>query len=210
MKPVKIDIFSDVVCPWCLIGTERLNKVLVSQGLRETAQVRYHAFMLRPDAPEGGTNLREELRAKYGADPQAMFARVEAAARESGLALDLSRQTMSYPTVRAHTLLRHAHAKGTQEALARALFEAHFHDALDISSPEVLQRLARAHGFTDEETLRILQDAEELATTRADADEARQQGIQGVPFFIFNDRLALSGAQPENVFREALRQALQE
>jgi|SRR6218665_862658 len=209
MNSVKIDIFSDVVCPWCLIGTERLAKVLDSMGLRETARVRYHAFMLRPDAPEAGTNLREELRAKYGADPQAMFARVEAAARESGIALDLSRQTMSYPTPRAHTLLRHAFAKGTQESLARALFQAHFHDAQNISDPDVLRRLAGAHGFTDEETLRLIQDPAELETTRHDAEEARQQGIQGVPFFIFNDRLALSGAQPESVFREALQQALQ-
>ncbi len=207
MNPVKIDIFSDIVCPWCLIGTERLTRALDALGLGATARVTYHAFMLRPDTPEGGVNLQEELRAKYGADPRALFDRVESAARESGIALELSRQPRTYSTQRAHTLLRHAGPKGTQRALARALFEANFHEGLNISDGEVLRRLATAHGFSSEEVSRLLQDPDELALTRRESDDAHRQGIQGVPFFLFNDRFALSGAQPESVFREALQRA---
>lgn len=208
MNPVRIDIVSDIVCPWCLIGTERLARALESSGVK--AELVHHPFLLRPDTPEAGLDLREELRAKYGADPQALFARVEAAARDSGIALDLSRQGRQYPTVRAHTLLRHAGPKGTQETLARALFEAHFHEGKNVSDPEELRRIARAHGFSDAETTRLVEDEQELELTRQEADAARQQGIQGVPFFVFNQRFALSGAQPEAVFVEALRRASQE
>src|SRR5436190_20748908 len=132
-SPLRIDVVSDVVCPWCYIGADRLEKAIASLELGGRVEVTYHPFLLRPDAPDSGADLHEELRRKYGADPQQLFARVEAAARESGLELDLSKQRLTYPTVRAHTLLRHAKAKGTQQALAKALFEAHFVAAHNIA-----------------------------------------------------------------------------
>jgi len=204
---MKIDVFSDIVCPWCFIGTERLTKTLESLGMAATARVTLHAFMLRSDTPREGLNLQEELRAKYGADPKAMFERVESAARESGIPLDLSKQPRTYPTQWAHTLLRHAVGKGTQRELSRALFTAHFHEGRNIADPEVLRGLAVAHGFTDEEATRLLEDPRELELTQRESAEAHQQGIRGVPFFIFNDRFAVSGAQPESVLREALQRA---
>ena len=204
---MKIDVFSDIVCPWCFIGTERLTKTLESLGMAATARVTLHAFMLRSDTPREGLNLQEELRAKYGTDPKAMFERVESAARESGIPLDLSKQPRTYPTQWAHTLLRHAVGKGTQRELSRALFTAHFHEGRNIADPEVLRGLAVAHGFTDEEATRLLEDPRELELTQRESAEAHQQGIRGVPFFIFNDRFAVSGAQPESVLREALQRA---
>jgi predicted DsbA family dithiol-disulfide isomerase len=209
MEPMKIDVFSDIVCPWCFIGTERLTRVLESQGLAGTAQVIHHTFMLRPDTPRTGSNIQDELRAKYGVDPRTMFDRVEAAARESGIPLELSRQPLTYPTQWAHTLLRHARGKGTQGALARALFTAHFLEGRNIADPEVLRALATAHGFPEEEAARLLEDPREFELTQREAAEAHQQGIRGVPFFIFNGRFTLSGAQSESVFREALQRASQ-
>ena len=204
---MKIDIFSDIVCPWCFIGTERLAQTLESLGMAQTAEVTLHAFMLRSDTPREGLNLAEELRAKYGREPREMFERVESAARESGIALDFSKQPRTYPTQWAHTLLRHAKAKGTQGALSRALFTAHFQEGRSIADPEVLRGLAVAHGFTDEEARGLLEDPNELALTEREAEEARQQGVRGVPFFVFNDQFAMSGAQPESVLREAIQRA---
>ncbi|ATB39681.1 polyketide synthase [Cystobacter fuscus] len=205
---MKIDVFSDIVCPWCFIGTERLARALDSLGMASTARVEHHAFMLRSDTPRTGNNLHEELRAKYGVDPQAMFERVESAARESGISLELSRQPLTYPTQWAHTLLRHAGPKGTQKALARALFGAYFLEGRNIADPVELRRLAIAHGFSDEEATRLLEDPREYELTQRESDEAHQRGIRGVPFFVFNERFAVSGAQPESVFREAIQRAV--
>lgn len=207
MRAMKIDVFSDIVCPWCFIGTERLSRTLDALGLVDQAQVTLHTFMLRPDTPREGINLAEELRAKYGGDPKAMFERVESAARESGIALDFSKQPRTYPTQWAHTLLRHAKAKGTQGALSRALFVAHFQEGRNIADADFLRGLAVAHGFTDAEAMKLLEDPNERALTEREADEARERGIRGVPFFVFNEKFAVSGAQPEAVLREAIQRA---
>jgi predicted DsbA family dithiol-disulfide isomerase len=202
---VDIQVFSDVVCPWCFIGAVRLEKVLGELGVE--ANVSYRPFMLDPDTPAGGFNVPQMLRRKYGADPKQLWARVEAAARESGLALDLSKQAMSYPTAAAHTLIRHAGPRGTQRALARTLFHSYFIDAADIGSPAVLATVARDHGFSEDDAVALASDPAELAATRALNDEAYGLGIQGAPFYVFNDELAFSGAQPEKVFRQAIEQA---
>lgn len=92
MKPLTVDVFSDVVCPWCFIGADRLAKVLSAMSGEVSATVRYHPFMLDPQTPKEGVDIPELLRRKYGGDPKRMQATVEAAARQSGLTLDLSKQ----------------------------------------------------------------------------------------------------------------------
>lgn len=200
-----IDIYSDVVCPWCFIGTARLERALKSLGLE--ADLEYRTFMLREDTPEGGINLREELRKKYGADPATLFERVDAEAREAGIDLTTGRQNMTYPTGRAHTLLRHAREKGTQVALKKALFRAYFQEGKNIGDPTFLAELATAHGFTRSEAERLLADEQELRISQEASAAAHDQGIRGVPFFVIDNQLAISGAQPESVFREALKRA---
>lgn len=202
MTRMTIDVFSDVVCPWCFIGTQRLEQVLAAKKL--DAEVTYRTFLLDPSTPEAGRNVPEMLRKKYGADPAKMWARVEGEARKSNIALDLSKQPMMYPTIRAHTLLRHAVPLGTQRALAKALFEAYFVDARNIADPTVLVGLAAAHGFTKERAAELLADENELAITRKEQEVPRELGITGAPFFIFNRKFAVSGAQPEDVFRQIL------
>jgi predicted DsbA family dithiol-disulfide isomerase len=200
-----IEVFSDVVCPWCYVGSVRLDRVLAEEA--EPHRLTYRTFFLDPTTPESGTDIADMLRRKYGADPRQMWARVESAARESGLDLDLSRQRLQYPTLRAHTLTRHALARGTQRALVKALFEANFVDALDVNDVNVLARLGERHGFATDEVISLLRDDRELAATRAEADAALANGIRGVPFFVFDGRLAVSGAQREAVLNEALRRA---
>lgn len=203
-----IDVVSDIVCPWCYIGTTRLEKVLASMDLGEDVQINYRPFELQPNTPPEGTNVHDMLKQRYGRDPKEMFASVEAAAKTSGLALDLSKQRFSYPTIAGHTLIRHAAAKGTQRAFAQALFHAHFDEAKNVSDIAVLADVAAQHGFTVEEATRIATDPKELAITRNEASTASRSGIRGVPYFVFNGAVALSGGQPEATFRDAIRKAL--
>lgn len=205
-----IDVFSDVVCPWCFIGATRLEQALAALSSEVQAEVCYHPFYLDPTVPKGGVSVPEMLKRKYGVEPKQVWARAEAAARESGLELDLSLQPKMYPTSAAHTLLRHAHAKGTQRALAQALFHGYFREALDISDEAVLAGIAAQHGFSRDEALELTGSAVELELTREEATAAAQGGIRGVPFFIFAGRLAVSGAQPVSVLQGAIRQALAE
>lgn len=205
-----IDLFSDVVCPWCYIGSVRLQQALAGMADEVQAEVCYHPFLLDPSLPKQGESLPDKLRRKLGVeDLRPLWSRVEAAARESGLVLDLSLQSMSYPTQAAHTLLRHAHAKGTQSALADALFRAYFQEALNIADESVLAGIAERHGFTREEALELTRAESELELTREEARSAAQGGIRGVPFFIFDGCLAVSGAQSVAVLQAAIRKALE-
>lgn len=203
-----VDVFSDVVCPWCYIGSSRLEQALASMTGELQAEICYHPFFLDPGVPRQGVSIPDMLRRKYGADPKQLWARVEAAASESGLRLDLSLQTTMYPTAAAHTLLRHAHPKGTQPALARALFEAYFQQAQNIGDEAVLAGIAEPHGFDRTEALELCTAPAELELTRQEALGAAQGGIRGVPFFVFAGQLAVSGAQSVAVLQAAMRQAL--
>jgi predicted DsbA family dithiol-disulfide isomerase len=208
MISLRIDVFSDIVCPWCFIGATRLDSVLSAWSEPLDVELTYHPFLLEPSTPLEGIVIEDMLRTKYGAEPRQMFARVEAAAKQAGLDLDLSKQRLMVPTIAAHTLLRHALEKGTQVALVKALFKAYFQDAKNVSDVGVLTELALGHGFSESEAESLLSSPEELAATRAETQEAVRLGIRGVPFFVFNGELAVSGAQQPEVFRQAIRQAL--
>jgi len=205
---IAIDLFSDIVCPWCFIGGARLELALAALADEVQAEVCYHPFFLRPDVPKAGISIPQMLREKYGADPKQLWARAEAAAEESGLMLDLSLQPKMYPTEAAHTLLRHAHERGTQRALAGAFFRSYFLEAKNIGDESVLADIAAQHGFTHGDALELATSPPELELTREAAASATQGGIRGVPFFIFDGRLAVSGAQSVSVLQAAIRQAL--
>jgi predicted DsbA family dithiol-disulfide isomerase len=208
MKHLQIDIFSDVVCPWCFIGTKRLSQVISAWDEPLDAKIVHHSFFLDPTTPPGGIDLQDMLRRKYGVEPRTMFGRVEHAAHEAGILLDLEKQRFMYPTVRAHTLIRHAAAKGTQLAMVDALFAAYFLDARNVDDESVLAEIASTHGFGVDEALALVRDEAELKATLGEARDAAELGIRGVPFFIFNGELAVSGAQRPEVFRQVMHQAL--
>lgn len=206
MSPLTVDFVSDIVCPWCFIGFTRLEQALVKAG-EDTAEVTLRPFQLDPTTPPEGADLRERLAKKYAMDPEKMFGRVEAAARESGIELDFAKVRRTPNTLKAHTLLGSALAKGTQRALARALFAAYFLEGRDLSDDAVLVELGVAHGFTAVEAAALLIDPTVIEKTRSEADELAGQGIGGVPFTIFEGKLAVSGAQPVEAFEQAIGQA---
>jgi predicted DsbA family dithiol-disulfide isomerase len=138
-----------------------------------------------------------------------MFATVEAAARSSGIPLDFAKVRRTPSTVPAHTLLRHAIGRGTQRTLARALFEAYFLQGRDVGDADVLAAIAASHGFDADEAKGLIRDDDELQQTREESAELAASGVSGVPFFVFDGRLAVNGAQPPDVLRGAIERAMQ-
>jgi predicted DsbA family dithiol-disulfide isomerase len=205
---LKVDVFTDPVCPWCLIGSVRLDRVLSALPEGIDVVIENHPFYLDPDTPEEGVDTGEMLRAKYGRDPVELYERVESEAVRMGIDLDLSQQPRRYPTATAHTLVRYAKPFGTQHALANAIAEAHFLEHRAINDLSVLADIAEDHGIDRGEAMDVMSDATHLAETERLASEAAQQGIRGVPFFVFNQKYAISGAQPEEVFVKAIEQTL--
>lgn len=204
MAVLQVDIVSDFVCPWCLIGSRRLATAIASRPDLEV-KLTYRPFLLDASTPEDGVDLRGWLKKKYG-DPEPMFRRVEKVAQESGIPLDFSKVRRSVSTLRAHTLVRHALEKGTQSALATALFDAYFLEGRDISSMDVLIDLGTAHGFDRDEVVALLERPEEKKITQEEARQNAEAGITGVPFTIVGERIAVPGAQAVDVFQKALDQ----
>lgn len=208
-RTLQIDLYSDIACPWCFIGIKRLDKALADLDPSVDVTVRHHTYLLTPDLGPEGADMVERLRAKYGVDPRQMFARVEEAAHETGIPMDFSKLERTYPTVAAHTLVRHAHAKGTQRALTEDLFRAYFLDARNVSDTDVLIELGIRHGFDADEVSSLVHDASELELTRREAQQTTALGITGVPLFVFQRKLAVSGAQSPETFRQAIAKAME-
>ena len=209
-KILKVDVFTDVVCPWCLVGSARLDTALAALPDDVEVVVENHPFYLDPSVPPEGVDVGEMLREKYGKDPKEMWARVEGEAKKAGIDLDLSQQPRMFNTAKAHTITRLAKPMGIQHELANAIAEAYFLEHRQINDDNVLADIAVAFGYDRGDALDAMNDENELSITEQLATQAAQQGIRGVPFFIFGEKYALSGAQPDEVFAKALAQTIEE
>ena len=205
-----VDIVSDVVCPWCYIGKRRLEAALAMRA-GPAPVVRWHPFQLNPDIPAGGVDRRSYLEEKFGGPERArdVYARVEAAGREVGIPFRFERIDRQPNTSDAHRLIAWAQqvAPASADRLVEHLFRAYFSEGVDIGAVDELARLAGESGCDPEAARAHLESVagrEEMV--EADA-RMRSMGIGGVPFFIFNRRLAVSGAQPPEVLADALAQA---
>jgi predicted DsbA family dithiol-disulfide isomerase len=204
---MKVEIWSDVVCPWCYIGKRRFETALGRFDHRGEVDVEYRSFELNPSAkPEEQGNLEEALARKYGVtreQARAMNARVEDAAAGEGLQyrLDIARRGNTFD---AHRLIHLAATQGLQAAIKERLMAAYFVDGLPIGDRDTLVELASQVGV-DSERARATLDSEEFAEdVRADEREATELGITGVPFFVINRRYGVSGAQPPELMLKAL------
>lgn len=207
---LKIDVFTDVVCPWCLVGSARLDQALAKLPEDVEVVVENHPFYLDPTVPPEGVDVGEMLKAKYGRDPKEMWARVEGEAKKAGIDLDLSKQPRMFNTAKAHTITRLSKPNGNQHELANAIAEAYFLDHRQINDENTLADIAVEFGWDRGDALDAMNDANELSITEQLATSAAQQGIRGVPFFVFGEKYALSGAQPDEVFAQALDKTISE
>jgi predicted DsbA family dithiol-disulfide isomerase len=207
MTQIEIDVFSDFVCPWCFIGSRRLQAALESFGQMDVV-TRHHPYLLYPNVSADGLDLRALLAQRYRQSPEELFKPVEAAGREVGIPLDFSKVAHVYSTVDAHTLTRHAQQKGTAGAFAEAIFTAYFLEGRNIADRHVLVDNAVRHGFTNAETHALLDDAEERCRTRQEAERTIKAGVRGVPLYVINNHETVSGAQRPSAFRSAIERAL--
>jgi predicted DsbA family dithiol-disulfide isomerase len=205
-----VDIVSDVVCPWCYIGKRRLEAALAARS-QPRPEIRWHPFQLNPDIPPGGVDRRSYLDDKFGGPERAreIYARVEAAGREVGIPFDFGRIERQPNTLDAHRLIAWAQSTAAErtDRLVERLFKAYFCEGVNLGEIDELARLASEAGYDGAAARAHLgSDAGRAAIAAADA-RMKEMGIGGVPFFIFNRRLAVSGAQPPETLGEALAQA---
>ena len=210
---MKIEVWSDVVCPFCYVGKRRLEAALAEFPHREAVEVMWRSFELAPDAPaETGEPVDAMLARKYGmdlAEARAANERVAAMAAEVGLEFRLER-ARSGNTFDAHRLLHLAAAHGLGGEAKELLLRAYFPGGRAIGVREELVAIGVELGLDDGEVRAALEGDAHADAVRADEREARELGVQGVPFFVIDRRYAVSGAQPEAVFTEALARAWSE
>lgn len=200
---IRIDVVSDVVCPWCIIGYKQLEKAAEQSGVG--IDLHWHPFELNPQMAKEGENLREHLAKKYGTTPEqsvASRARLTEMGRELGFTFQYADDMRMYNTFQAHQLLHWAEEQGKQTELKLALFEAFFTHRQDVSDESVLVDTAGQVGLDREEAARVLRDKSHAGAVRADQRFWLERGIQGVPAYILNQRYLVSGAQGvENLSR---------
>ena len=205
---MKIEIWSDVICPWCYIGKRRFEKALEQFGQRENINVIWRSFELDPGAPlrHPGT-LNEMLARKYGISLQQaaeMNARVTGLAREVGLEYRLTNARPGN-TFDAHRLLHFAAAQQQVDLAVESIMHAYFSESLPVGERAALARLAPMFGIAENEAMAMLESDDYADAVRADEARAAEIGITGVPFFVFDEKSTLAGAQPVEVFVEILQ-----
>jgi predicted DsbA family dithiol-disulfide isomerase len=200
-----IDVISDVICPWCLIGKRRLEKALGDRP----AVVRWHPFQLNPHMPREGIDRKTYRIEKFGSweRSQELDARVAAAGEDVGIAFHFERQSRTPNTLDAHRVIWLAGERGVQGAAVEALFLAYFTDGRDLSDRVTLAEIAAGAGLDRAEADELLSGDKGLDVVEAGEERARRLGVSGVPFFVINGRVALPGAQPPELFRQAFGQA---
>ena len=210
---MQIEIWSDVVCPWCYIGKRRLEAALAEFPHADQVEVTWRSYQLDPGAPTEPTEgTAAMLGRKYGQSPagvQQMQDRVEAQAAEEGLVYRLS-ETLHLNTVDAHRLIHLAHEQGgnqLQGEMKEALLAAYFTEARNVADHAVLRDVAIAAGLDATRVDEVLGGTEFTTEVHADMEQAQAFGANGVPFFVVDRTYGVSGAQPSEVFTQVLTQA---
>lgn len=207
---VRVEVWSDVVCPWCYIGKRRLERALAGFEHAGEVEVVWRSFRLDPSFPRGTRQpVPEMLARKTGASPEqvrAMNARVTELAAREGLVYDLEHSTM-VDTVDAHRLTHLAKEYGLGDRAHERLLRAQLVEAQVLDDPDTLVRLGVETGLPEDEVRRVVTGDAYAREVEEDVREARGLGVTGVPFFVLDRTFALSGAQPAETFLAALRRA---
>jgi predicted DsbA family dithiol-disulfide isomerase len=206
---MRVDIWSDVICPWCYIGNGRFSRALADLEHRDEVEVVYRSFELDPSIPGGqATPILDVLAAKYGMSPaQAGQAEARVAAMAAAEGLDFTVDRAVGNTFDAHRLVHLGREHGMQERLLQRLYRAYFGEGRSVFDQEALVALAADEGLDPDIARRVLEDGSYGDAVRADEDQAARLGISGVPFCVVDGKYGVSGAQPEATFAQVLRDA---
>lgn len=207
-KSMKIEIWSDVSCPFCYIGKKHLESALKKYDGTENVEIVWKSFMLDPTLPEvNDQSVYEMLSEKKGiplGQVKQMTAHVERMGKEAGIDYDFSKPK-SVNTYKAHLLIQLAKQHNLGEKAEEQLFQAYFMRGLSVADSSVLMQIGKEIGLSDEALSELFTQQDLKVRVEADLYEARTIGISGVPFFLFNDRYAISGAQPVEAFLQTLQ-----
>ncbi|WP_170603757.1 DsbA family oxidoreductase [Ruegeria arenilitoris] len=208
---VQVDIVSDVVCPWCIVGFLQLKQALKNENA--VARIRWHPFELNPALGAEGQNLRDHIAEKYGSTPeqsQQARDRLTALGAELGFEFNFTADSRIYNTFAAHQLLDWAETQGRQHPLKLALFEAYFTRQLDVSAAEVLLGAVQIAGLDPEAARSALASGGLASRVREKQQFWTSRGISGVPTMVFDGKFILSGAQGTETYGQVLQRCLNE
>lgn len=196
-----IDIYSDIVCPWCFIGKRRLERALNARDGSRVSIV-WHGFQLNPDMPMTGMTMAAYLAAKFGSPERAenVYSAIGRAGHSERIAFNFDAITRMPNTVQAHRLIRYAARLNCEGAVIEALFQGFFVDGEDIGTDETLTRIAARCGLNGADAAHYLAGDEDRDSVLAEDLRARRMGIKAVPSFVINGAYAISGAQEPEAF----------
>lgn len=209
--PVRIDIVSDVMCPWCAIGFASLSKALEAMQDKIDVSIHWQPFELNPGMAPEGQNLREHLQEKYGSsaeDSRAARERITQMGASLGFTFNFTDEQRIVNTLNAHQLLHWAGDSGKQTELKLALFTAYFRDGRDVSQNDELLAVAEACGLDRAEAAAVLNEQRYAEEVRGKEQQWQEAGIRSVPAIILNQKYLLSGAQPPESYVKALSELL--
>ncbi|KZD09777.1 DsbA family oxidoreductase [Oceanibaculum pacificum] len=199
---MRLDIFSDVICPWCFVGKRRLEKALALRPM-PSLDIRWRAFQLNPGMPKEGMDRQAYLEAKFGGEMRSrqIYDTIRRVGGSENIAFAFEKVKRTPNTVDAHRLIRLAYDKGAQDAMVEALFQAYFLNGRDIGDLDVLIDIAEEQDIDRDEAANFLESTEGAVDVEAECVTAGRIGVNGVPCFVLNGRYGLSGAQePEALF----------
>ncbi|CAN5267491.1 DsbA family oxidoreductase [soil metagenome] len=200
---IHIDIFSDVVCPWCYVGERRLQTA-INQRPDLTVTRSWQPFQLRPDMPADGADWKQLIDEKFGGTERAneMFAHIKELGKDEGIEFAFDRIASAANTTNAHRLILFAAGQAHEWDAVDALYRAYFTEGKNLNDLDELVAVAGTAGLDPAASRSFLQSDEGMAEVQQSHNTANQLGISGVPFFIFNNQYAVSGAQPAELFLE--------
>ena len=204
---VKLDILSDPICPWCLIGKVQLDRALAERP-DHPFTLEWHPFQLNPDMPREGMSRVDYLAAKFGDKAGPAYDSIKARAAEQGIEVDFDAITRTPNTLDAHRMIHWAGIEGRQDAMVDALFAANFREGRDIGDHDVLADLADGIGLDASVMLKLLQSDEDVDLIRQRDAHSREMGVNAVPTFIVGQRHAVPGAQPADLWVKVIDEIL--
>ena len=212
-EKLKIDIVSDVVCPWCTIGYKRLEKAIVELGAEDQIEIEWQPFELNPNMPSNGQNIIEHIAEKYGstlAQQKESMQNMTEIGEELGFKFDYFDDMRIVNTFDAHVLLEYAKDYNKQTELKMQLTKAFFSDRKDVSKKEILKEALIKVGLNADEALSKIDDKEERSKVRNIQNQWKNMGVNSVPTIVFNRKSAVTGAQPTATFKQILAELIAE
>jgi predicted DsbA family dithiol-disulfide isomerase len=203
--PIRLDIFSDPVCPWCYVGKANLDRALAAHADHPFV-VQWHPFQLNPDMPPEGVAKRAYLEQKFGgkARVDAIHERLREVAKAAGVDMDPDKPQRMPNTLNAHRLIHWAGIEEVQQAVVDALMRAYWAEGRDIGDPPTLADIAGENGMDREATLRLMQSDADADDIQARDQDARQKGVNAVPTFLIAQQYVVSGAQPTETWDKVI------